>query len=280
MKIFVFVACLFFVGAAQAQDAAPLPKGALQIEADNALEWNQTAQTYTARGNAVAIRDELTVKGDTIIAYYDKSQKDTAETENSGTAGDIKRFVVDGHVVIVQGQGDSLSEARGDHVDYNLAKRNAVMTGKDLKLTTPDYIVTARDSMEYNEATQTATARGDAAAVKDGKRLAADVLNATFTKDAGGKTVLNTIKGQGKTSVTTPDEIILGDRGTYDAKTDIAIMDGNVKITRGDNQLNGDRAEINNKTGISRLLATGKSAEGTATGGPKKRVRALIVPKK
>ena len=42
-----------------------------------------------------------------------------------------------------------------------------------------------------------------------------------------------------------------------------AVLDGDVKVTRGDNQLNGGRAEIDLRTGISRLLA----AEGTPVRG-------------
>ena len=38
--------------------------------------------------------------------------------------------------------------------------------------------------------------------------------------------------------------------------TELAILTGTVKVTRGKNQLNGDRAEVNMKTGVSRLLAT------------------------
>ena len=49
--------------------------------------------------------------------------------------------------------------------------------------------------------------------------------------------------------------------------TGIARLAGNVRITRGQNQLNGAEAEVNMKTGISRLLA--------GDGG---RVQGLVVP--
>jgi lipopolysaccharide export system protein LptA len=41
-----------------------------------------------------------------------------------------------------------------------------------------------------------------------------------------------------------------------------------VRITRGENQMNGSEAEVNQKTGISRLLS----------GGPSERVRGLVMP--
>jgi lipopolysaccharide export system protein LptA len=52
-------------------------------------------------------------------------------------------------------------------------------------------------------------------------------------------------------------------------------MSGNVRITRGQNQLNGDFAEVNLNTGISRLLTR---ADGN-TGGDG-RVRGVFVPEK
>ena len=51
------------------------------------------------------------------------------------------------------------------------------------------------------------------------------------------------------------------------------MMSGNVRITRGQNQLNGDFAEVNLSTGISRLLTSTDSAGD-------KRVRGLFVPQK
>ncbi|MNC94045.1 hypothetical protein D3C83_108050 [compost metagenome] len=50
-----------------------------------------------------------------------------------------------------------------------------------------------------------------------------------------------------------------------------------MRLTRGDNQLNGDRAEVNMKSGVSRLLAdAGAPAANNAA--PGRRVRVLIIP--
>ena len=69
--------------------------------------------------------------------------------------------------------------------------------------------------------------------------------------------------------ITTPTEVATADRGIYNHKSGIAQLVGSVRLTRGDNQLNGDRAEVNLKTGVSRLLAT-RGRDG--------RVRVLVVP--
>ncbi len=69
--------------------------------------------------------------------------------------------------------------------------------------------------------------------------------------------------------IRTEAETVQGDRGAYNALSGIALLGGNVRITRGQNQLNGELAEVNMKTGISRLLP------GQAPG---ERVSGLVVP--
>ena len=57
------------------------------------------------------------------------------------------------------------------------------MTGRDLKLTTPNDVLTARDTLEYWSQKHMAVARGDAVVVtNDGRRVAADTLVAYTTE--------------------------------------------------------------------------------------------------
>jgi len=125
---------------------------------------------------------------------------------------------------------------------------------------------------------------------KDARRVAADVLVAYTTPNtpppgqaptqpaaktgatpaaddplaASGK--LEKVEAFGHVSLRTPTDIAIGDRGVYVPETGIALLVGNVRITRGQNQLTGTRAVVNLKTGVSRLLS------GT------ERVQGLIVP--
>jgi lipopolysaccharide export system protein LptA len=85
---------------------------------------------------------------------------------------------------------------------------------------------------------------------------------------------LDKIDALGRVKITTPTEILTGDRGTYNAKTERAVITGNVKITRGPNVLTGERAELDMTTQISRMY--GSSIEDGQTGG---RVRGLFFPK-
>ena len=67
--------------------------------------------------------------------------------------------------------------------------------------------------------------------------------------------------------VRTATEIIHADKGVYIPDTGIARLAGNVHLTRGQNQLNGDQAVINLRTGVS-----------TLTRDPGQRVEGLVVP--
>jgi lipopolysaccharide export system protein LptA len=54
----------------------------------------------------------------------------------------------------------------------------------------------------------------------------------------------------------------------------VATLVGDVKISRGENQLNGGYAEVNLNTGVSRLLGAPPDSDAKA------RVRGLLRPRK
>ena len=60
----------------------------------------------------------------------------------------------------------------------------AVVTGKNLKMTTSTDIVTARDSMEWYDQKQVAVARGDAVAIRNDRMVKGDILTAYMKKTA------------------------------------------------------------------------------------------------
>ena len=170
-------------------------------------------------------------------------------------------------------------QALGDRAVYDLDQAVLVMTGRALKLTTPNDVLTARDSLEYWSQKHMAVARGNAVVVtNDGRRVAADTLVA-YTADApatpatiaaerptirwraSGK--LQKVEAFGNVTVRTVTDTAIGDRAVYVPDTGIARLAGRVRITRGSNQLDGSEAEVNMKTGISRLLAgTGDRVQG------------------
>ncbi|UEM22144.1 hypothetical protein JL100_005175 [Skermanella mucosa] len=229
----------------------------IAVDADQAIEWHQEQKAYVARGNAVAKRGDVTIEGDTLVAYY-------REMPSGGT--EIFRLAADGKVHIFSPE----QNVYGDRAVYDVDKQVAVVTGSDLRLVTPTDVVTARDSLEYWETQKLAVARGDAVAVREANRVSADVLVGLFAEGAGGALEMTRIDAQGNVVITTPTDVARGREGVYNLKTNIATLTGDVRLTRGDNHLNGQTAEVNMNTGVSRLLST-----GNRTG---ERVRGLFVP--
>ena len=255
----------------------------IEVTANQGIEWHQNDKRYIARGKAKAVQGNTTVHGNTLIAYYDDSKEKGSEIYRIDAIGDVK--------IVSPSQ-----TAYGDKGVYDVRKGVLVLTGRKLKLVTKEEIVTARDSLEYYEKKSMAVARGNAKmrmrnpTKGKSRTIRADVLTTRSqprgsnpgkgkskgkrkTKSGDGQNQMERMDAYGNVVITRPGEIALGRQGFYLPNKEIAELWGNVRITRGKNQLNGERAIVNFKTGISRLIA-GKPGQGSPP------VRVLLVPDK
>jgi lipopolysaccharide export system protein LptA len=234
----------------------------ITVDADEGIEWMEREQLYRARGNARATRGEVTVFADELVAHYRKK---------TGGGTEIWRLVADGSVRLV---GAKDEEARGDHAVYEIDKAVLLLTGKNLRLTAGNDIVTARDSLEYWSERRLLVARGEAVAIRLDRRLKADTIAGRIQEQPNGQSRIDRVEATGAVHISTPREIARSARAVWNADTEIATLQGKVRITRGDNQLDGEYAEMNMKTGVSRLLA----APAGTPAPPGNRVRGLIKP--
>ena len=292
--------------------------GPIQVTARDGLEWRQAEQMVTAKGDAKAVRANATVTADRLIAWYRRKGEDAgprpdalaasrkggeAASRNGGEAAprnggeaaprlepaglatapttegnEVYRLRAEGNVHVFT----LTDHAWGDQATYDLDQGVLVMTGKALKLTTPNDTLTARDTLEYWAQKRMAVARGNAVVLtNDARRIAADTLVA-YTAEPGaaapkpqpsadgmaeiaGK--LERVEAFNNVSIRTPTDYVIGDRGVYVPDSGIARLAGHVRITHGANQVNGAEAVVNMKTGIATLLS-----------GPDARVTGLIIP--
>ena len=228
--------------------------GPITIEAINGIEWSRADKTYIARGQAVARRGDLAVRADTLTARYRETAQDQPE---------IFKIEAVGEVVLVSPR----ERVEGAQGVYDIDRAMVKLTGKGLRFTSGEHVITARDSLEYWRAKELAVARGAAEVVRARQSLRADQLTAHFREAENGLS-LALVEATGGVVIRTAGEIARGRRGVYNATTEKAILSGDVRITRGQNQLNGARAEVDFKTGVSRMLAGGESG----------RVKGLITP--
>jgi len=220
----------------------------IEINAEDGIEWRQRDKIYVARGRARATQGEVTVHAEVLTAHY---------REVPGGSTEIWRIDANGKVRIAAPN----QTAHGDDAVYDVAKGLLVLTGK-VRLVTETDRITARDSLEYWEKRSLAVARGEAVAIRGDRRLAADVLVAHFKKDRGGASKVDEIEAFDNVLISSPEEIVRAEYGTYNVETGIATLTGSVKITRGDNQLNGARARVNLNTGVSSIIGGARGVRG------------------
>nr|WP_298796601.1 LptA/OstA family protein [uncultured Acetobacter sp.] len=353
-----------FCGTAHAQSIDLSHGGQITVTAAGGFDWDQNQKKVTAYDQAKAVRGDVTVTADKLIAYYrKKSVPDAAaapdaaqntpapagkdapagavtgttasakpgtaapadattppppastetpaaptgqppapadasapadpkggdgkpaggDPESSG-ANEIFRLEAIGHVHIYT----QTDQGWGDKAVYDMDQAVLVMTGKALKLTTPQDVLTARDSMEYYSQQRISIGRGNATVTtNDNRQIRADVLvgysappdqsakpaeqkpagQASSDPLANGSGKLEKVNAFGHVWVRTQTETVTGDRGVYVPDSGIARVVGNVHITRGPNQIQGAAAIINMHTGLA-----------TMTERPGSRVSGLVVP--
>jgi lipopolysaccharide export system protein LptA len=131
--------------------------------------------------------------------------------------------------------------------------------------------ISADEALEWHRDKQSYIAKGNAIAIQGDKRIKSDTLTAHYAESQTGDTEITKMIAVGNVEIKTDTDTAYGDHGEYDVLTEIVTLTGNVKIHRDENILNGDRAVVNLKTGISKLLSDKKSGRVSGTFFPKKK---------
>jgi lipopolysaccharide export system protein LptA len=279
----------------------------ISIEAEQGIEWQQNNRVYIARGNAKAVRGQAAVFGDTLMAYYrpvcgpeakaapqkpgterncegkpaaaapaGKSGgdgKSGADSAAGGNSTEIYRIEAIGNVRIAT----ETQTIYGDRGVYDVDATLLVVTGKHLRLETPRDTITARDSLEWYDSKQLAVARGDAVALREGKRLRGDVLSAEVVKAQNQSSHISRIDAWGNVLVSSLDQIARGDAGVYNVDTGLATLTGRVTVTKADNELRGQYAVVDLNNNVSRILSSPPSAK--LIEGEPGRVQGVFIPR-
>jgi lipopolysaccharide export system protein LptA len=305
VRLAVATLLLLLLGrAAYAQPIDLSHGGPVNITARDGIEWHQNDQEVIAHGDARAVRGNVTITADTLIAYYRRKAGAGASTTTppppprpAATGPDetgnneIYRLEAVGNVHIYT----RTDEAVGDRAIYDIDQAVMVMTGKDLKLTTPQDIITARDDLEYWSDKHMAVGRGDAVVTSnDQRQISADTIVAYMkppdqqqsqqqqqqqaakpARPPGGQQdddlaasgKLQRVEAFGNVVIRTTTQVVRGDRGVYVPDTGMARMAGKTRLTQGQNQVNGSGLEVNLNTGIYTLVSS-----------PGDRVQGVVVP--
>jgi lipopolysaccharide export system protein LptA len=291
--------------------------GPVTVTAAGGIDWNQGDQTVTAHDDARAVRGEVTVTADRLVAHYRKKAASAAKpgapavvkaadtpaapeagaspAAANGKAGapsdtgnnEIYRLEAFGHVHIFT----QTDQAWGDHAVYDIDQAVLVLTGQKLKLTTPQDVLTARDAMEYWSQKHMAVGRGDATATSnDGRRIVGDTLVA-YTVD-------NAAPHAPGTPAPPPPKKTDKAQDPLEASGKIQRVEayGHVQVRTLTEIVNGDRGVYVPDTGMARVvgrvhitrgenqlngaaaIVNMKTGVATLTQAPGLRVQGLVVP--
>ena len=237
---------------AQNLDFGGTDGGPIEIYAEDGIEWQQENQIFLAEGNARAVRDDVEVQAQSLKAYY---------RETSGKS-EIWRLDASGGVKIIA-PGET---AYGDLAVFDVDQSVLVLTGKKVRFVTAEDEIKADKQLEYWTTKRLAVARGNAVAVRQGKTLRAQVLAAYLKETKAGKTEIERVEAYDNVRIVTEKDDVTADRAVYNLQSGVATLTGAVKIKRGENVLNGCRAEVNLNTGISRLRGCEGQGKGRVSG--------------
>lgn len=140
----------------------------------------------------------------------------------NNSTSDIHFITADGNVTLVSGK----DTATGDKATYDLESGKAILSGARPKI------------------------------VQDGgNTLEADLITVWTVNNA-----LDHAEATGNVVITGKEQTATSEKATYTASTNIAELIGKVKIKQDVNMLEGDRAELNMTTNVSKMTSQGKSA--------------------
>ena len=264
-QLVVLVIFYFQISAAAVAGGLDLASGSkdmpIEITADNGIEWEKNKEILIASGNAKASRGGITVLAEVLRAYYRKKTTGGTDLFRLDAAGGVKIFSdtesMEGQTAVLDFE-QAILKVDGKKVIYKAG---------------PDTI-TANQQMEYWERQKMAVARGNAVAIHKGKTLRADVLKALLRKNKTGRSEVYVIEAFNNVLIVSDKDRLRSDSAIYKLDSGIATLKGNVSIIRENSILNGDLAEINLKTGISKLL----TVDSVESRKERKRVRGLIYP--
>ncbi len=82
-----------------------------------------------------------------------------------------------------------------------------------------------------------------------------------------GSQEIDRLEASGKVLVTSKDQTASGDSATYDGKTEVLELRGDVVLTQGKNVVRGDRLVVEMATGRARVLSTNRRVQMLLTPG-------------
>ena len=237
-------------------------KSPIEITAENGIEWHKNEKKYIASGNAIAKQGDLIVTSDRLEAYYKNSDKNEENIDVIKAIGNVR---IKNKNAFIEG---------GENASYFLGKEYFIINGENIKLKSKENKLFADKKIEFWRSENIAVATGNAIAKKKNEYTIRANRLAWYLEILGKEEdyTIKKIIGFKNVKIESENEIAFSDKALYNNNTELCKLFGNVKLKRGNNFLTGDYAEVNLKTGISKLLPNPTNLMSNT----EKKVKALI----
>ena len=214
----------------------------IEIFADDGIEWHKNKNKYVALGNARALSGSLSLESDKIEAFY---------KENDSSSMNITEVRAKKNVVV---QDKKMKITGGEYAEYKILKDYFLINGNDIILKSEKNTLRSNKKLEYWRSKNIAIATGKAEAKKDNEFIVLADKLVWYLQEKNQKTTVKKLLGFKNVSIKTNNEVAFGDKAIYNNVTEICKLYGNVKLQRGESFLIGEYAEVNLRSGISKLL--------------------------
>ena len=223
----------------------------LIVEADNSIEFYEKEKYYLATGNAIASKDGIILKANTIKAFFNKKNK-------------INKVVSYGNASITKGS----ILAKAGHVKYNFKNQFIILTQNTPSFKSEEIFIKSKEILSFDNSKKIANGRGKVElTLKNGIKIFTDELIANFSKLNNS---LTKAKAKGNVVIVTKNERSSSNYAVFDKKTNLITLKENVIIKRNNSNISGEIGITNLKTGITKISG----------GNKKKRVKGKFLPSK
>lgn len=230
--------CLLTCSCGQASVSSEALKQAesapLNIDSKNGLKCDREKLLCEAEGSVVVTKGPYVMLSEKASAHMSKSDTGKLEISRVESHDNVRFFGTQGEAAKAD---DAIYDLPSQLIELKAQKGHQVVVWKD------DYI------------------------------MLSDSVDIHFKKGADNKLQIASIEAKGNVKLSSPDELLEGNRATMTPQDKMVNIYGNVRLNRKEGQLRGPRAQVNLDKKVSKVLKGKDNTSGD-------RVRVYVYPDK
>ena len=227
------------------------PKGEMTLNSGVKLfSDSPVAHLYQEKGQ-VYFENDIRLTSDN--GYQIEASEVYVEYQNQSAHSD-NPISVRGEKIDLDAMGFQMRQ-NGNEIDF-MGKTKVVL--KDAQKG-QNILITSDGLMEVRQKSQTITFYKNVLTNYDSNKITCDKMTAYFKSKGKNEYELKSVQAQKNVKIVTVNEVVTGDDAFYDLIKEKAFITGNVVITRAEGTMEGSRAVVDMKTGISHLEAGNKN---------------------